>query len=615
MSKLTRSDTKGIHIAATLRAISVIGERSQMSSEHRKAISELIGLMCDIVTREDCPQNRVAVPMATGLGKSVSLTSFVITLINGGFTDTSILITTETLEELKDIHQTILENISEANRDFLGVFYSPNGATRQRGIPGVSAGSQSDYPIVFMSHAGIETSDDIRVFNEYQGRPRDITLWDEALIKAAGFFLTSAEVLLTASSAQIKSGMSPVHSVDPEIIKLTNWLSSISGFIRRGHMDLVERKSEDFVTITGALSFGELEDITGASEKFMDAREVKIVSSLAKMTSRNIRLQRGQREDVSVLSYDTKIPDELRRIVVLDASSTVRAFYQQDKSMIVRDTYGGLKDFSNVTLKHFKGHKCGSGKLNGKASKLRKLVSDVADVLLAIPEAEKVLICTSKTRNKTYANQPGVMRVLEGELEDRGLVGYLAQDRIKTITWGRHKATNAYADCKHIIAIGIQRRNPNELAATSYGQSEGALGADMPISYISKTEQVGALQQLIGRGTARAVTGGMANEAFIYLFEAERFTDLEVEGQPSDMIQLAMPNIKYSDDLRNVKANNDFNVLLRYIKAKGLTKISARAMWGLVEVKSKPAREGLKAAVAAELGWIVTPRSIEQAGL
>ena len=602
--KLKKHNIPAVHAAATERAIGVISLKSKMSGQHKKAVSDIIMAMCHLASMESTPINRVAYPLSTGMGKTVSATSFIIELLNQGFTDTSILVATETLREVKEFHNAITSNTPEDLHGLMGVFYSPKKEYADIGIPDRSQGHQSDYPIVFMAHNGIESADGITTYNEFQGRDRDAVIWDEGLVKSAGFWLTGEKLSISAASATAVVSRSAVLSKDPKVIQLIKWASEISR-LTDDALDSLSVESLD------ALPYVQFEGVIGGEvqEAFLDTIRGnftgdirRTLETLVKMSARSVRVKRGTDGMDVVLSYDTRIPDELRRVLVLDASCVVRAFYAQDASMTVVDEFARIKDFRKVKVKQCREFPCGKGRLNGTKSQTTKLRASVAKLLLSLPDEDNILICTSKAPDR-ISRAPGFIALLADDLCKLGFPGWLEQSRVKTIHWGAHKATNAYSDCKHIVAVGIQRQNPNELAAVSYGQSNGQ-DKDYTVDYISKTEQISALQQLVGRGTSRAVDEGVANESNVYLYDQSVFTNVvDPQGSVIDLMDLAMPNARFLGGTRDSNEDAMLRMVSEYIAEESLSEITLNQVWAATGITGKKPRVRFKALLCRLLGW------------
>ncbi len=114
--------------------------------------------------------------------------------------------------------------------------------------------------------------------------------------------------------------------------------------------------------------------------------------------------------------------------------------------------------------------------------------------------------------------------------------GSVAMPRFQFITWGREKAVSRYAYCKHMVALGVLRRNPLELAAQITGQREDLnthLAADRNfVRHVQASEQFYHLQQFIGRGRSREVSNGQAKAATVRVYDQADFSLFIEQGLP-----------------------------------------------------------------------------------
>jgi hypothetical protein len=117
------------------------------------------------------------------------------------------------------------------------------------------------------------------------------------------------------------------------------------------------------------------------------------------------------------------------------------------------------------------------------------------------------------------------------------------------LTWGQHVGVSEYAYCKHVVCVGVLRRDTLDIASCIVGQR-----ADLAASQASDPAEVNAVVlsemfhnviQAAGRGACRTTTNGAASPMTLTLFCVETF--------PAEWWQEAMPGVIVEEHYEGAK--------------------------------------------------------------
>ena len=606
-------DLQDLADKATERAHSTIGMQSTMSKFHKERIRDLITCFTEQLDQSNRKaKQRIAFPLSTGVGKTVATTAFLTELILSGlYRSRSVVIATATIKELSAIADTLKNAIGKDLFDkAVGVFTS-NASFKSPGDP-------SEYPIILMAHKGLETQaisnyywfqreavkglkDEIMSFAP---TPRDLIIWDEALVKATGFDI-KLSTLAKASGALKLQGEQAIHTL-------------LESFIDH----LIKDENGKAKSLLPKLSSQVA--VLGEPQTDQDIKQTFLAIGKFGSTENSLSVFRGHNLGETLIGWFLKIPDELERIVILDASSVLSALSRLDRSVEVKTSFAGTKHYSNVHITHYRHLACGKTIFNDRGLKqIKQHLEDAVDLIREIQTntpGEKILLCTSKApqwRKACFATE------IKLWCED----AVLNMDLISFTHWGNHRAHNHWADHQHIIAVGVQRRNPHELAATAFGQSNGE-GHEWSVKYLEVCEQAADLQQLIGRGTARRTNNGEAHRMHVYVFDKADFKCAKAHpnGSCEDLWQLIAPGA-----IVKIKGSSKAELLFDDIRhdleelANCASKVSSSKLKKMLADRnhiisnsgsSKRLLHDIKAEAIRYLeGWEISKRGIEKSSL
>ncbi len=239
--------------------------------------------------------------------------------------------------------------------------------------------------------------------------------------------------------------------------------------------------------------------------------------------------------------YQVSVPEEIKNILVLDASQPIRKLVHLDPT--VKDAekllpqikrigvpLSRLKKFDRVTIRQMF---AGGGRASMERSfaqvraEDRKVSKAVLEVVSAIPSDEAVLIFTYKLR---AADKVNFRRILLDDLRDGGVdIDATVKTeggpklRVNVATWGMETALNCFAHCTHVILAGVLQRDPVDIAAASLGQTNTLTGPvdNASVKPLLNSEICHVIYQALSRGSCRMIDNGHAKAMTAHLIHRD----------------------------------------------------------------------------------------------
>lgn len=520
-----------LSIPAFGRLVSTLeGYGNRLAAEHKTAL----GLLCGIMTRMAAGElkGRYAFGLPTGMGKTSAIIAWLSKLTELGLDDIAVAVSASKVEALCELKRALINAGVPASK--IGLVHSKRydkekveEAKRTNApLPDHYASEPSephDRQVMLVTHQRVRGCDP-ETFNTYQGRPRDLLIYDESLITA-----------------------------DSQAIAINLFKAGIS-WLREAH------GTKETVKETLRYLDSALEVITSAGPgqtvvRLPDIPEEHLLRYLASLPSQSILdpvrdLLNIAMYDVRVISdgqqgvvwYEIKVPKDIRNVLILDASTPIRRLVQLDRTIIdVEDEQRGLaevrrlgfklsrlKKFDQLTIHQmFQGG--GRSTLEKSFRELRaedrKISQEVVKVVEGVPEDEAVLVFTYKRQaGKTAVD---FRQVLLDDLEDAGVDASAKLTdgipRISILTWGSETSLNSYSHCQHVILAGVLQRSMIDLKAAFLGAVDDLHG-EIPkgtIAELRRSEQAHMTYQALSRGSCRVIDNGHARRMTAYLIDKD----------------------------------------------------------------------------------------------
>lgn len=608
----------------TLEALGILVPRLQafgstLSQPHLVALSQILGAYSCLAS--GALSGRFAADLPVGCGKSQSAVAWCAAVYRLGL-PFSVAIAASRVESLCDLYRD-LEALGIPS-DRLGLIHSygfdsakaaewmqtrnpealgQGGRTSYASLPATQDHHKRQFLLV--SHNLIKGRKDVEAFNTFEGRSRDLVIWDESLMvsesrsiphlgikKSLGFWAPEVEErTLEGSTPRAALGfLQECHRVVTEETEAQRTGKAPS------HLKLPERTEVELEAYLETL---------GSRDPSKDA-VLTPLREMVRMSQGQLRVAQVSQAGSGVISYDIVIPPELRNIVVLDASFNIRELERMDKSIrVLSDFDGQVKRYSQVTINHLtapSGRESMERSFSQKAGEARKMSREIVDIIKEeIPKDEGVLVFSFKPRGK--------ISIIDQLKNDMAAAGIDLEAQIKTsrgpkprfafLTWGMETSISDFQHCRNVLFVGVLHRADHDLAASIVGQRDELLSKITPslVQEVRRSEIVHALYQAMGRGSARGTTNGEAHSMTVWLTHAD-------EGI-RDPLSFVMPGVIWQHRSgRHLKAPESktgqvAEAILRHLRAlpPSASKVYTAKVHEIIRQQHKTSKDIWKAAV------------------
>lgn len=429
-----------------------------------KALSKSFKLYEDIC--EERQEGRYVLSMPTGTGKTTSIIAWCKTIYDKEL-DYSVCIASSQIKELFTIMKELIR--AGVDEDQIGVLYNDKDPKyKEYKKTSKSVESPENYRFLLISHQRLQMDKQKYNYKDYKGVHRNITFWDEAFIKteAACFRIEDIrkeiggiinvcdgyDFLNLLEIGMIKSFLSQLDR------KLKEHSSSNSSHILQIEDEFVEN------------NFVQLNQIINSCKNKNKFDNEDVYKFLKGVISQEALFPFGK----TVMSYRDVIDDDVKNIVVLDASYPISPFYELDTEL-QHVSFDPIRSYKNLKITH--------SKINSGRSTIDKIFSNLESKInlfnsleakcRSIPNEEALLLFIFKTKwGKDYRAE------ITQELMSRGIdleekISWQGERRHKYnfLTWGHEKGTNDYIHCQHFINIGLLDIGSDNLIAQAMAQT------------------------------------------------------------------------------------------------------------------------------------------------
>ena len=592
---------------------------------------------------QDKLSGRYALPLPTGFGKTQSIVAWVSQLYKSGITDKSVAVCASKVEELCSIKRDL---ISEGVPDeHIGLLHSYryDQETAEAFLAGEedlppgyasmpSTDKHQEKQILLVTHNRVRGQSEVDQFNLFQGKERDLMIWDESLFiaDARGVNQTDIESAIGALKPRFKNK----PSAQPAVKYLEKCVSTLD---KEAQAQVTKKKKPKVIEMP-ELTRDEIEDY---QETLGNYREADILKDFLDISQSEFRVYAGNGNDGGVITYEIKVPKELNNILVLDASYDIRKLSKANVKHINDSPwakrYGeyiehekAQVDYSNVTVHHLE-HGSGRGTMTdiqaNQKSECRLVSQEVAEVVRDIPEDEAILVFTFKTRPSDRVH---FIDTLKRDLQGRGIdteakvqvwvwdkeskAWKLTQKpRFVWLTWGQETAQSKHSYCSNVIFAGVLHRSFLDLSASTAGEHEN-LTVDINKSDLTDTrnsEIAHCIYQALSRGASRVVNHGVAGKSDIYLIHKDRkikaLLDVVLPGSRWEKWEgkfMTKEPTKAEDVAESVKA------FMATYEGRSISVQKLKHELELEHIISKTFNRGLTKALESIQGWEKKSKSI-----
>ncbi|SFV33991.1 hypothetical protein [Hyphomicrobium facile] len=282
----------------------------------------------------------------------------------------------------------------------------------------------------------------------FHGRPRSVRVWDEAWVPAEP---------ITISCRQVHEILNPLSQMSEEVYK------TLSAFITEAEKredrecmmfpDLVAR-GVTYETIDAYLDRTQASHSTGEVE-----RKRALLYACIMASGKHVSVCNEYGYGNTVLTFTDSSPYAMTPLLVLDASGRVRKLYHDLVSRrVVKLLRTASKDYSQLKV-HLWGRSAGRGGYNPlKSTDYLEVAEEVVKLIQSKP-GERFLILHYKAKDHPTHPVVDFREVVQEKLP--------AEDhcRVRFLTWGKHRATNEFAEFENIVIFGLLNLRKSTLSA------------------------------------------------------------------------------------------------------------------------------------------------------
>lgn len=461
---------------ATLRALqgSFSGFGHSPTREMWNGLAAVAGVL-ETMANGTCPKSVYVSSLDPGVGKTQLLVHFLRAFLRSPVhRRASAVICANRKDQIRSI-------ATEAGLDQFAVLTSDDD------LNAIATAEPNEARILFTTHQMVEARcrnsnsfETVSAFH-YDGRPRMVRIWDEAMLPAVPLVVTLDD--LHTIPAELR-GPRPGFTADLDKV--------ISQIVQAGEGDRIELPN-----------LPRIHEVTeGEARRMTTGRAAKAVEVVWPLLGRTVTVRRRHR--VSILDYRESLPADLQPVMVLDASARVRATYDfWDRHR------GGMQRLPSAT-KSYAGLTIGVWDRGGGKDAFSYDAPTIAEGVtktIKTRATEEWLV----VHHKATANFDFEKLVKQRLSADAG--------KVRFVTWGRHDATNDFAHIPNVILAGVLFKPEPAYEAT--GRASAALpSATSAFEWtdeIRRGEHAHGILQALCRGSVRHLKNGCcpASRAFI----------------------------------------------------------------------------------------------------
>jgi hypothetical protein len=498
---------------------------NKLDVHHCMALYSLVDTLTNMA--EGKIQGRWAFGLPTGTGKTRTIIEWATEVYKLNLPYT-LAVSASRIEALCTLKRDMIENGIPEEK--IGLLHDDAKASLK------ATADNDERPFMLITHQRIRSKkNNLSQYNTYKGQPRHLLLYDESLMTSDVQHFDFVELCACMAHAIERTKRDLRHAT------ISNYLTECKQVIEYVYDHWDEAKQDihliksPYIDPKVAEHYAREWDKEGTIAHFLRAANL------------DMRMLRSGKS--AVVSYRIVVPQELKNIVILDASHPIRSLIHYDSTIQDAETlpsvrrsgvksFKTLKQFDKVQLYRLRSY--GGRNSMEKRFKDRTMAKEVVTVLKTIPETESVLFYVYKL------NKPGgcdYTKILASEIEKAGIdLNAMTPDgkpRLTMQTWGNETSLNCYSHCSHVFLVGILHRDETELMGLYLGQVNDihaevnkTLADELQLS-----EKSHLAYQALSRGTCRTVSNGQAGSMKGYV--------VEVSPEIETTLSKVMPGVKW----------------------------------------------------------------------
>lgn len=474
---------------------------STLSENHRCALYELVGTLTKFA--QGTITGRLAMALPTGMGKTSAIIAWVSSLHKLRFDHVSVAVSASKVEALCSIKRDLIAH---------GVPEEQIGLKHSLGEKAsMESTGDLDRPYMLVTHQRVRGGVEHKLFTMHKGNPRDVIIYDESLFKSDTFAVSERDI--RKSLAWLRED---VAGKTDRYGSLLGYLGECAKHVSNTLAALKEKTgaAEEIIILPERTSL----ELAGYRELLGSRLQLEPLRSLLDVSQNPLRLSLTSQDD-GVIAYRLAVPEDLKNVLILDASYPVRSLVKMDSTIVEGSKFAKdeeLKRFDSLVINQmlsYGGRHSITESMRETEKEKRHISREIAAVIKGIPADESVLLFTFKLRP---SDQVDILQTLQGDLGAAGIeLGAKTPEghqRINFLTWGDETSLNSYSHCKNVILAGVLHRSHLDIASVIVGQLDN-INADLAYTEIEAavTSEIDHLiYQALSRGHCREVDNGQA---------------------------------------------------------------------------------------------------------
>ncbi len=367
---------------------------------------------------------------------------------------------------------------------------------------GLGSARANDARILFTSQQMVDRRSEGRLFADisefhYQGKPRSVRIWDEALLPGAPITIPRRAVLSLAA-----------RLLQTNYEELGAMVEDLAATVR----DAASGSFARVPALDGSLGETDLQLVAESLSDYPEDQST--LRALYRLSGRCAVVRNDGGSNNTVLSYHESLPADFAPVLILDASGRVRKTYTlweespRDNLVVLPSA---TKTYSNLSCHVW--NTSGAKSAFRDANKRKGLIDGVAELIATRPD-EKWLVIHHKAEWD-----------FDVEREISGLLSEHRRSDVAFVSWGMHKATNDYVSFPNIILAGtlfFPNSMYDALARLSAATPDGEPLAGDLFDDVILGEHMDQILQAACRGTVRQSQKGDCLPSNLYIIASAK---------------------------------------------------------------------------------------------
>jgi hypothetical protein len=492
-----------------------------LSEDHREALMDIVGAYSFLASGHNI--GRYAFDLDTGMGKTQSVVAWLAEVHAQGL-PYSVAVCASKVEALCDLKRDLVRQ--GVQEDKIGLWHSykfdPAMAEEARlgRVPGfASLPATKDHDnaqFLLVTHSRIRGGGSVAPRLKYRGGERSLVIWDETLLvsdhrcirhadiqSAIGWLEPQVDALASGNAAKADrvAALRYARTCETTLAQeLARQRAAQNGKPLPVRLPVIEPEELDKHRMALGAIKGNAVALDALSDMFdLAGLPVRVLD----------RVDGGGAH----ITYTVAVPEDLRRVVVLDASWPIRRLEQLDTGLTIKPGFRGrVKGYDQVSLNFAKvgaGRQSLTRSMSQGSAVERSYSREVAEVLKAMPEDKAAIVFTFKTR-QTGRHTVDIEGTLKRDLREAGVnldatvtVDDMPRPRIVFLTWGSETSLSCFSYCSTVVFAGVLQRADADIAGAIVGQRDDLLSpvTVKDIEDVKRSEVAHSLYQAISRSS------------------------------------------------------------------------------------------------------------------